>query len=77
MKQLFINGEWTGGAGERPNVNPSDLSDVIDTYAQADQAMTETAIAAAVHAFPGWSRSGKAWTAAAMAVSVIAWSAWA
>ncbi|WP_118136661.1 aldehyde dehydrogenase family protein [Oceanicella sp. SM1341] len=58
MKQLYIGGAWTAGTSERPNVNPSDLSDIIDTYAQADAAMTEQAISAAAAAFPSWSHSG-------------------
>jgi len=52
--QNYINGEWVAGAGTRPNINPSDTSDVIGHYAQADAAQTEAAIAAAQAAFPGW-----------------------
>ncbi|QDL92592.1 aldehyde dehydrogenase family protein [Paroceanicella profunda] len=58
MKQLYIGGAWTAGTAERPNVNPSDLSDIVDTYAQADAAMTTQAIDAAAAAFPAWARSG-------------------
>ncbi|HSV53416.1 MAG TPA: aldehyde dehydrogenase family protein [Burkholderiaceae bacterium] len=50
----YINGEWVAGATELPNINPSDTSDVIGLYAQADEAQTEAAIAAARAAFPGW-----------------------
>ncbi|UXH80685.1 aldehyde dehydrogenase family protein [Roseateles amylovorans] len=53
----FINGEWVAGVDQRPNINPSDTSDVIGLYAQADAAQTETAIAAAQAAFPGWAAS--------------------
>ncbi|RMD94520.1 MAG: aldehyde dehydrogenase family protein [Alphaproteobacteria bacterium] len=54
MKPLLIGGEWvtTGVAVE--NINPSDLSDVIDAHAQAGRAETQAAIAAARDAFPGW-----------------------
>jgi len=53
----LINGEWVAGAGEQPNINPSDTSDVVGLYAQADARQAETAIAAAHAAFPAWSRS--------------------
>jgi len=52
-----INGEWAAGAGETPNINPSDTADVIGLYAQADAAQTRMAIAAARDAFPAWSLS--------------------
>ena len=48
----FINGEWVAGVSTIANVNPSDTSDVIGYYAQADAAQTESAIAAARAAFP-------------------------
>jgi aldehyde dehydrogenase (NAD+) len=51
----YINGEWTEGAAWAPNRNPSDLSDVIGEYAQADKEQTGAAIAAAAAAFPAWS----------------------
>ena len=51
----YINGEWVPGAAWTPNRNPSDLSDVIGEYAQADAAGTKSAIDAARAAFPGWS----------------------
>jgi aldehyde dehydrogenase (NAD+) len=50
----YVAGEWVAGATTSPNRNPSDLSDVIGDYAQADAAQTRTAIAAAKKAFPGW-----------------------
>ena len=50
----YINGEWLAGVETRPNINPSDTSDVIGDYAQADGAQTEVAIAAATAAFPAW-----------------------
>ena len=51
----YINGEWVAGASTVPNVNPSDTSDVIGLYAQADEAQALAAIAAARAAFPAWS----------------------
>jgi aldehyde dehydrogenase (NAD+) len=58
MRHNYIGGEWVAGAGSRPNVNPSDLSDVIDHYAQGDAEQTGAAIAAAKAAFPAWSVHG-------------------
>ncbi|MEO6321650.1 MAG: aldehyde dehydrogenase family protein [Polaromonas sp.] len=54
----FIAGEWLPGATEIENRNPSDLSDVIGLYAQADQAQLELALAAAQSAQQAWARSG-------------------
>ena len=53
--QNYINGEWVNGPSWTPNRNPSDLSDVIGEYAQADKAQTIAAIEAAKRAFPAWS----------------------
>jgi aldehyde dehydrogenase (NAD+) len=53
----YINGEWVSGKGERENINPSDVSDIIGTYAQADAEQTRAAIAAAKAAFPAWRNS--------------------
>ena len=50
----FIGGEWVAGTTARPNINPSDTRDVIGEYAQADEAQTEAAIAAARAAWPAW-----------------------
>ena len=50
----YIAGEWVAGATLTLNRNPSDVSDVIGEYAQADVAQTRAAIAAAKEAFPGW-----------------------
>ncbi|MBI2718044.1 MAG: aldehyde dehydrogenase family protein [Rhizobiales bacterium] len=54
LHRNFINGEWIEGRGTRDNINPSDVTDVIGAYAQADKAQAETAIAAARAAAPGW-----------------------
>jgi aldehyde dehydrogenase (NAD+) len=53
----YINGEWLDGQQWTPNKNPSDLSDVIGEYAQADAGQAQAAIAAAAAAFPAWSTS--------------------
>ncbi len=53
----YIGGAWVPGVRTLPNVNPSDTTDVIGHYAQADAAQAEAAIAAARAAFPAWSQS--------------------
>jgi acyl-CoA reductase-like NAD-dependent aldehyde dehydrogenase len=53
----YINGEWVTGATQLPNINPSDTSDVIGHFAQADEAQAEAAISAARSAFPRWALS--------------------
>lgn len=57
MKQFdnLINGEWRAGHGYSPNVNPSNLADVLGEYAQGDAAQVDAAVAAATAAFPAWS----------------------
>ncbi|MCY1402753.1 Aldehyde dehydrogenase, thermostable [compost metagenome] len=54
----YIGGEWVAGTQYKANINPSDLSDVIGHYAQADEAQVNAAIDAARAAFPAWSTSG-------------------
>ncbi|MEO7498672.1 MAG: aldehyde dehydrogenase family protein, partial [Casimicrobiaceae bacterium] len=57
MQAIFKNliaGEWHAGASVTVNRNPSDVSDVIGEYAQADRAQAEAAIAAAKQALPAW-----------------------
>jgi alpha-ketoglutaric semialdehyde dehydrogenase len=51
----YIAGEWLEGSAWTANRNPSDLSDVIGEYAQADAQQTNTAVAAAKRAFETWS----------------------
>ncbi len=54
----FIGGRWQAGASEIENRNPSDLSDLIGSYAQADRAQAESAVAAAREAAETWAASG-------------------
>lgn len=54
----FINGEWLAGNTLAPNLNPSNLADVIGEYAQGDAAQLDLAVRAAEAAFPAWSTSG-------------------
>lgn len=53
----FIGGEWTSGADAAADINPSDLSDVVGHFAQADRSQLEKAIAAAREAAPLWGSS--------------------
>jgi alpha-ketoglutaric semialdehyde dehydrogenase len=55
LHKNYINGEWLDGASASENINPSDVSDVVGLYAQADAKQAEDAIAAAKAALPGWS----------------------
>ncbi|WP_332748425.1 aldehyde dehydrogenase family protein [Hydrogenophaga sp.] len=54
----FIAGDWLVDTGSAPNINPSDLSDVVGEYALGDAAQVDAAVAAARAAFPAWSNSG-------------------
>lgn len=50
----LIGGAWCEGKERFANISPSDTSDVIGHYAQADAADVESAIVAAAQAFPEW-----------------------
>ncbi|HET7865541.1 MAG TPA: aldehyde dehydrogenase family protein, partial [Burkholderiaceae bacterium] len=54
----FINGQWLKAEGYSPNINPSNLADVVGRYAQADAAQLDLAVQAARAAFPAWAASG-------------------
>ena len=54
----YIGGEWVAGTRTSPNINPSNIADVIGEYAQADAAQLDQAVRAAVAAFPAWAASG-------------------
>ena len=58
LQQNFIAGEWVAGAGEIANINPSDLSDVIGHFAQADTAQLQRALDAAEAAQREWAGCG-------------------
>ncbi|NDP62901.1 aldehyde dehydrogenase family protein [Polaromonas sp.] len=53
----LIGGEWIAGTGYTPNINPSNLSDVIGDYTQASAGQLDAAVQAARAAFPAWSIS--------------------
>ena len=54
----FIAGDWQDGADRIENRNPSDLSDLIGEYAQADAAQLDAAQAAARAAQAEWGATG-------------------
>jgi len=54
----FIDGQWVEGTAAVENVNPSDLSDTIGTFAQASDTQAREAIAAARGAQPQWNAAG-------------------
>ncbi|MEP5805546.1 MAG: aldehyde dehydrogenase family protein, partial [Roseobacter sp.] len=58
MKPLIIDGNRVKTTHRIDNINPSDITDVIDTYAEAGLAETEAAIAAAKQAIVSWGMSG-------------------
>ncbi|MDB5884931.1 MAG: aldehyde dehydrogenase, partial [Polaromonas sp.] len=54
----LIGGQWLAGANYAPNINPSDLLDVIGEYTQASAEQLDAAVQAARAAFSAWSVSG-------------------
>ncbi|UUZ65598.1 aldehyde dehydrogenase family protein [Polaromonas sp. P1-6] len=54
----LINGQWLAGNSYSPNLNPSNLADVIGHYTQGDAAQVDEAVQAARSAFVAWSVSG-------------------
>ncbi len=52
----LIGGAWTAGAPV-PNINPSNLDDIVGVYDAASEAQARDALAAARAAFPAWSVS--------------------
>jgi aldehyde dehydrogenase (NAD+) len=57
LHRNYINGTWVDAAGERPNINPSDVTDIVGLYALANAEQTRSAIDAARTALPRWSAS--------------------
>ncbi|MEO0360077.1 MAG: aldehyde dehydrogenase family protein [Pseudomonadota bacterium] len=57
MKPLLIGGAWRETGHALPNLNPSDLSDEIDRYAQAGLQETQEAVEAAAAVAPDWART--------------------
>ena len=58
MHKNYIAGEWIAGETAIENRNPSDVTDIIGSYAQASTAQLDTAFDAARAAQKIWSRTG-------------------
>ena len=58
MHKNYIAGEWVVGESTIENRNPSDVSDIIGTYAQASTAQLDAALGAARAAQKIWARTG-------------------
>ena len=58
LNHNFIAGAWLAGTDEIANINPSDLSDLIGHYAQADSAQLQQALDAAGNAQREWAKAG-------------------
>lgn len=56
-KGNLINGEWTPAARSIANINPSDTSDIVGTYARATAAEVDSAVVAAAVAQKSWRNS--------------------
>src|SRR6202161_1409309 len=54
----LIAGQWTEGASEIEDRNPSDLSDLVGVFSQASPADVHEAVAAARAAQPPWAATG-------------------
>src|SRR4030095_13742426 len=58
VHQNYIGGAWAEAAEPAPNINPSNVSDVVGEYSRANETQVRAAIAAARGAFPAWARGG-------------------
>jgi alpha-ketoglutaric semialdehyde dehydrogenase len=54
VRPNLIAGDWVEGSTTVVDRSPSDLSDVVDEFAVADEAQVDAAIAAAADAGPAW-----------------------
>jgi len=54
----LIGGEWVTGERAVPDINPSDVSDIVGEFEHATEAQVRDAIAAARAAFPAWAALG-------------------
>ncbi len=53
-RENFIGGAWVGSSMAKPNINPSNVDDVIADYVRADEKQANEAIDAAAAAASGW-----------------------
>ncbi|GAB3346173.1 aldehyde dehydrogenase family protein [Modestobacter lapidis] len=60
MHPNLVAGQWRDGADARPDVNPSDTTDVVGEYASADTAQARAAVAAAAEVAAVWAATAGA-----------------
>ncbi len=53
-RENFIGGAWVGSSMAKPNINPSNVNDVIADYVRADEKQANDAIDAAANAAGAW-----------------------
>ncbi len=53
----LIGGNWISSTNQSRDINPSDITDIVGEYAQADAAQVNEAVAAAKAAQPAWGQS--------------------
>ena len=53
-RENFINGNWVGSGTAKPNINPSNVNDIIADYVRADEKQANEAIEAASAAAGSW-----------------------
>ena len=58
MNKNYIAGEWLTGESEIENINPSNIKDVIGSYAQASNEQLHTALQSAKSAQKVWANTG-------------------
>lgn len=58
MYPHFIGGDWIETSNSLRSINPSDISDCVGEYAQADAAQVDDAVDAALRAGRKWATSG-------------------
>ena len=56
----LIDGDWLAGPETRPNINPSDTSDVVGEFASCRADAVDAAVSAARRAFPTWAATSSA-----------------
>lgn len=53
----LVDGKWLPGTRQIDNINPSDTTDIVGRYEEADAGIAAQAVQAAYRAFPSWSDS--------------------
>lgn len=53
----YIDGRWTAADNAAPDINPSDVNDIVGEYPDSSEGDVRSAIHAARRSFPEWSRT--------------------